>query len=247
MLDVEDLSVSAGTTPLVREVSLRVASGEAVALVGASGSGKSTVAAAIVGALAPNLTAHGTIRIDGLRVDARPARARPAGARAAMVFQDSATALNPLVPVGRQLHAVARRDVADLLRDVGLGDVPACAERLPAELSGGQRQRVCIALALAAHAPVIVADEPTTALDVVTQAGILRTLRALPTALVLITHDIAVAAAVCDRIVVLDAGRVVESGCTAALLESPTSTAANSLIQRARRAERTVVGGRRWA
>ena len=228
----------------MRGVSLSLAAGESVALLGHSGSGKSLTAAAITGALSRMLDATGDIQLDGRPVD--PASSmRPPGLVAA-VQQDSSSALNPLVRVGAQLDVPLRNaGVADrgarageLLSACGIEDPVRVLRSYPAELSGGQRQRVCIALALACEAKALIADEPTTALDVVSQAQVLDTLAAAQQraglALLFITHDIAAASQLCDRAVVLQHGRVVEEGAFADLVERPQHPYTRELVDAVR-------------
>ncbi len=216
---------------LVRGVDLRVSAGESVALIGASGSGKSLTCSAIIGDLSPELDAEGDLDIDGEPLDVHSMR-RPRGV-IAWVKQDSARALNPLERAGRQLRvpllnrgftsADADREAADLLARSGIEDPRRVLQSYPAELSGGQRQRVCIALALAGQAKLLIADEPTTALDVVSQAQVIDVLRTArdanpDLALLFVTHDIAVASHVCERVVRLDDGRVTAAGSFADVL-----------------------------
>ncbi|MBY6365523.1 ATP-binding cassette domain-containing protein [Rhodococcoides corynebacterioides] len=241
-----DLTVSAGRTTLLSGVTFRVAAGERVALVGRSGSGKSLTASAVAGCTSPDLTVRGSIRLHGTPVAGIPAARRRPESRAAMVFQESAAALEPVTTVRRHLdlalrrrHPSAgdrRRAISSVLRAVDL-DPDTVGPRRPAELSGGQRQRVCIALALAADAPLLVADEPTTALDVVAARTVVDTLRAAttrPRGLVFVTHDLAVAAALCSRVVVLDGGVVVEDAPVRDVLDRPTHPATADLVARAR-------------
>lgn len=154
-----------------------------------------------------------------------------------MVFQNSATALNPMVTVGAQLSAPARRtrsDATALLEQVGFREPEPILAAYPLELSGGQRQRACIALALACRSPLLVADEPTTALDVVTQVRVLDALKAVDSAQLFITHDVAVAAQLCDRLIVVERGHIVEEGATTDIIADPRSPLTQSLIARAR-------------
>jgi peptide/nickel transport system ATP-binding protein len=196
------------------------------------------------------------VRVAGVEVRHRPAGRRPATARVGLVVQDSATALNPMVTVGRQLRrplmrrgrsrAEATAELSDLLIGVGVDDPDRILSAHPGALSGGQRQRVCLALAVACEVPLLVADEPTTALDVVTQAAVLDLLRrrtggdAGP-GLLFITHDIAVAAALCDEIAVMSAGVIVEQGPVARILGEPTQPATRQLIGAARDIERDLL------
>lgn len=237
---VHDLEVRHGLTPLVRGVSFEIADGERVALLGASGSGKSLTAAAILGALPPGFTRSGEISVFGQSVSQGRA---PRGVAA--VFQDSAMALNPLVSVGHQLVAVLRahqsisgheasRAVLDVLESVGIDDPERAMRGYAPELSGGQRQRVCISLALLCGARVLIADEPTTALDVVTQAQVLRVLRqygdVTGAAVLFITHDLAVASSLCTRALVLEDGVLIESGPMSAIVSAPQHPFTQSLV-----------------
>ncbi|MDJ0337859.1 ABC transporter ATP-binding protein [Cryobacterium sp. PH31-O1] len=243
-LTVHDLAISVKARRLVHDLSLTVAAGERVALLGASGSGKSITAAAILGSLGPEFRAEGSISVFGTPLRG-PASRRSHGAVAA-IDQDSAAALNPLVTIGAQLAVpVARHTgrkavrglVADLLDSVGIENPARTMAGYAAELSGGQRQRVCIALALACRARLLIADEPTTALDVVNQARVLEVLRfaghAEPAAILFITHDLAAAAALCDRAVVLDGGRVVEQAMMADLIQDPQHPYSRALVEAA--------------
>ncbi|MCZ4517316.1 ATP-binding cassette domain-containing protein [Rhodococcus ruber] len=233
MLVVDDLCIVAGRTRIVDRVSFEIPDGRRLGLLGASGSGKSSIASALVGYLPPGLTCSGRVVVDGHDVVGVPTPQRPHSARPGKVFQDSATALNPMVTVGGQL----RTPNADaLLKRVGLHDTARVLASHPLELSGGQRQRVCIALALARRSSLVIADEPTTALDVVSQARVLDALREVPS-LLLITHDIAVAAQVCDHLLVLDSGRIVESGSTTEVLKNPQSASTRQMIDVARAAD----------
>ncbi|MBF4623544.1 ABC transporter ATP-binding protein [Clavibacter sp. VKM Ac-2872] len=256
-LDVRSLSIAIGRAALVHDVDLRVGAGERVALVGASGSGKSLTAQAVLGTLPPGSRARGVVELDGRAV--APDAPRQRLGRVAAVQQDSLAALNPLVPVGAQLVAAlrarrargsaadgglltrgdARREVRTLLAEVGIEDPDGALPAFAAELSGGQRQRVCLALALLCRAGLLVADEPTTALDVVTQARVVdvirRRLDATGQALLFITHDLAVAAALCDRVVVLEAGRVVEAGAMRDLVRDPRHAYSRALVAAASR------------
>ena len=233
ILRTTDLGVSfsteSGTVDAVRGVSLSVAPGETLALVGESGSGKSTVALAAMGLLSGNATASGSAVVAGHEVVGAPEPALRAlrGSTVSMVFQEPATALDPLTRVGAQIAEVIRnhRDVSasaaaaeavDLLRRVGIPDPESRTRSFPFQLSGGQRQRVVIAMAIANAPKLLIADEPTTALDVTVQAEILELLRALAvetgTGVLLVTHNMGVVADFADRVAVMLQGEIVETG-----------------------------------
>ncbi len=235
LLAVENLSVSIGPTPVLRDVSLTLAPGEVLGVIGESGSGKSMTALAVIGLLPPGARAEGRVLLDGVDLLARTEAEMCAlrGREIGMIFQEPMTALNPLQTIGDQvaetvrIHRAARpgkaRRIARATLDrVGLAAVPV--GRYPHELSGGQRQRVGIAMAIALRPKLLIADEPTTALDVTTQAAILTLLRRLVTedrmALMLITHDLAVVADVADRLAIMTEGAVVEAGTTAGVLRA---------------------------
>lgn len=243
-LTVQNLGVTIDRTPLVRDVTFTASAGERIALIGASGSGKSLTAAAIIGASRPPARVHGAITLD---TDANTPHQR-AVPRFAAAFQDSATALNPLVTVGRQLTqpmlaartvtaASAREKVHQLLTQLGFDNPATITSRYPGELSGGQRQRAAIALALLCDAPVLVLDEATTALDVVTQQAVVNVVdehvRDTGRILLFITHDLPVAANLCTRIIVMDHGRVVEDQPRDQLLTAPQHPATISLVEHA--------------
>jgi peptide/nickel transport system ATP-binding protein len=233
-----------GDVVAASDVSFTVGAGECVALVGESGSGKTTVARCIVGLHAPD---GGRVVLDGTPLAAR-AQQRPLEVRRRiqMVFQDPRDSLNPRVRVG---DAIARP--ARLLRGLGRGDAraevarlldlvrlpAATAERYPAELSGGERQRVAIARSLAAEPDLVVCDEVTSALDVSVQAAVLELLgdliRELGLAVLFITHDLGVVAAIADRVLVLDRGRVCEEGSVSAVLNAPAADYTRELIEAA--------------
>ncbi|MGQ0622284.1 MAG: ABC transporter ATP-binding protein [Panacagrimonas sp.] len=251
LLEVRGLRVSYETRegPLraIDGLNLSLAAGEALGIVGESGAGKSQTALALLGLLARNARIEGSIRFEnrellGLR-ESELARIR--GNRIAMVFQDPMTSLNPYLRVGTQIGEVlirhrgmSRRAAhAESLRLLDAVHIPDAARRLgsyPHELSGGQRQRVMIATALACRPALLLADEPTTALDVTVQAQILRLFRELrrdyQVAIILITHDLGVVAEVCERTLVMYAGRAVESGPTDALLRHPAHPYSRALL-----------------
>ncbi|GAB2464346.1 hypothetical protein GCM10027063_02110 [Promicromonospora xylanilytica] len=237
-LDVQDLSVrTAGGRTLLSDVSLRVARGERVGLIGESGSGKTMTALATLGLLPDGVAATGHVALDGVPGNlldrGERALARLRGTAVSMVFQEPMTALNPLMRVGRQVaetmtvhgvaHPVAASRAAELLAEVGLPD--GADRRYPHELSGGQRQRVVLAMALANDPAVLVADEPTTALDVTVQRQVLdlmlRLVQDRGAGLLFITHDLAVVSQVCERVVVLLDGVVVEEGPVAEVFARP--------------------------
>ncbi|MFE3827013.1 dipeptide ABC transporter ATP-binding protein [Streptomyces sp. NPDC059092] len=229
--------------PVVQDVSFDVRPGRTLALVGESGSGKSTVAATLLGHLrhGSRITA-GTVRVDGQDVFALPARElrRLRGGTVAMVAQNAGHALTPSMRVGRQIaealrdEDAAHHSVAALLEQVRLPRPADLARRYPHELSGGQQQRVAIAMAIAARPRVLVLDEPTTGLDVVTQRGVLDLIGALRDELglaaVLVSHDLGVVAHMADHVTVLRAGRVVESAPTHRLFGAPAEPYTRRLL-----------------
>ena len=235
LVDVRGLRVSMPGRVLLSGVDLQVQPGESVAIVGESGSGKSLTARSLLDLLPPGLVAEGHIEVAGTVLDGSPGRARPLrGSSIALLMQDPFTMLNPLRRVGAQLadglpRAVRRdarrrrEEVARRLSEVGLD--PAVARRYPIQLSGGMRPRVGIAAALVGDPEVLVADEPTTALDVTTQREVLRLVRRIQRdrgmSFVLITHDLRVAFSLCDRVLVLYAGRLLETGAASAVREEP--------------------------
>jgi peptide/nickel transport system ATP-binding protein len=234
LLEVRELCVEFPTRhgPLraLDGVSFDIAPGEILGVVGESGAGKSLTGAAIIGLLEPpGRVCGGQILLEGQRIDDLPPEAmrRLRGKRIGAIFQDPLTSLNPLYTVGRQLietlrthlplnAAQARERAIDLLRQTGIPAPEARLEQYPHEFSGGMRQRVVIALALAGEPQLIIADEPTTALDVAVQAQIIALLRGVTQAhgasVMLITHDMGVIAETCDRVAVMYAGRIVEIG-----------------------------------
>jgi peptide/nickel transport system ATP-binding protein len=241
LLQVEDLHVwfdlpHHGELHAVQGVSLSVDRGGRLGLVGESGSGKTTTILAVMGLLPPTASVAGRVLLDGEDILARGERtvAPHRWRDVAMVFQGAMNAFNPVKRVGDQivepmeLHgiasgAAARRRAGELLEQVGIA--PSRARSYPHEFSGGMRQRAAIAMALACNPKVLIADEPTTALDVMVQAQILELLDALcrefGLALVLVTHDLPVVAQLCDRSVVMYAGRVAEQGPVEALYHDP--------------------------
>ncbi|MFF8911517.1 dipeptide ABC transporter ATP-binding protein [Streptomyces olivaceoviridis] len=233
ILELDDLGVvfttETGEIPAVKGVSLQVRPGETLALVGESGSGKSTIALAAMGLLTGNARATGSAVIAGTQIVGAPENGLAAlrGRTVSMVFQEPATALDPLTRIGKQIAEVIRnhrevtsRDAAaeavDLLRRVGIPEPEKRARAYPFQLSGGQRQRVVIAMAIANEPRLLIADEPTTALDVTVQAEILDLLRRLAvetgTGVLLVTHNMGVVADFADRVAVMYHGEIVETG-----------------------------------
>jgi peptide/nickel transport system ATP-binding protein len=254
LLAIENLALAlpegADRSHAVDGVSLSVAANEIVCLVGESGSGKSMIAHTILGLLPNKVRAEaGAVRFGGrdlLRLSAREMRALR-GSEIAMIFQEPQTALNPLKPVGAQVaeairthdpdasrEAIAAR-VLELFGQVGLPDPPTLVSAYAFQLSGGQRQRVMIAMALANNPSLLIADEPTTALDVTTQRQILDLIRRLQAergmGVLFITHDIGVVADIADRVVVLRYGRVVEQGPAEAVLNGPREDYTRQLLE----------------
>ena len=243
LLEVRHLRVEfptrRGRLVALDDVSFEIAPGEILGVVGESGAGKSLTGAAIIGLLdPPGRVAAGEIRFDGRRIDNLPyeemrkVRGRQIGA----IFQDPLTSLNPLYSVGRQLtetiqthlrvsNEQARQRAIRLLQETGIPAAEARIDQFPHQFSGGMRQRVVIALALAAEPKLIVADEPTTVLDVSIQAQIISLLKRLckehGAAVMLITHDMGVIAETCDRVAVMYAGRIAEIGPVHDVIHSP--------------------------
>lgn len=229
LLEVRDLSVLSGTVSLVSGVDLDVESGERVGIIGESGSGKSLTALAVMGLLGPGLGTSGRVMFAGEDLMLLSDRQRSAlrGNRIAMIFQEPMTALNPTMRIGDQVgetlrihRQLSRREAQkaaiELLERVEIQEPARYARMYPHELSGGQRQRVMIAIAVSCDPDVILADEPTTALDVTVQRRVLELLDRLVAeegcALVMIAHDLAVVSEVCDRVITMYGGRLVESG-----------------------------------
>ncbi|AYD64887.1 ABC transporter ATP-binding protein [Achromobacter sp. B7] len=243
LLRVRDLHVQFltrhGTVNAVDGVSFDLHAGETLALVGESGSGKSACALALMGLTTlPGRVAGGQVWFDDIDLLAAPPRVLQdlRGNRIAMVFQDPMSALNPLLTIGTQIDEVLRRHtkldasrrrarIVELLAQVGIPKQSERLGRLPHEFSGGQRQRILIAMALACEPRILIADEPTTALDVTIQAQILELLATLKQrlglALLLVTHDLGVVAKVADRVAVMYAGRLVELADADALYAAP--------------------------
>ncbi|WP_226532686.1 ATP-binding cassette domain-containing protein [Microbacterium paraoxydans] len=247
-LSVNDLAIEIDGRRVVDGISFEVPDGARLGLIGESGSGKSLTALAVLGLLPDGATASGSIRWNGAELIGMPDRelARLRGDDIGIVFQEPRTALNPIRTVGRQIaesirihEGVGRREarqraIAEAAR-VRLPDPESIVDRYPHQLSGGQRQRVALAMALACRPRLLIADEPTTALDVTIQAEILSLLLTLVAeegmSLVFITHDLAVLAQVATSGVVLEHGRVAETGTVSALLSAPSSPITQGLLR----------------
>ncbi len=246
--------------PILRRVSLDLAHGEALGLVGQSGAGKSTIAKALLGVLPRTVTiTQGEILFEGRDLRTSPWRETRAifGDAIALIPQDPMTALNP----GRRIEAQltdglrlrrgmtarpAHKRALELLTEVGIAEPERVLRCYPHQLSGGMRQRVLIAAAFALEPKVIVADEPTTALDVTVQKQILRLIRRMQaahrTAVIFVTHDLGVVAQICDRVTLLFAGAVIESGPTAEILSAPRHPYTRALIAAGPRYDRPDAG-----
>ncbi|PZE24285.1 ABC transporter ATP-binding protein [Curtobacterium sp. MCLR17_042] len=246
-LEVRGLSVRITGRAILDDVTFTVPPGQRVGVIGASGSGKSMTSLALMGLEPTGAVVTGSVRLDGTELVGLPdrERARHRGSGIAMVFQEPGTALDPLRRVGAQIaeplrlhrgldRRAARAAAVDLAASVGLPDPESLLRQYPHQLSGGQRQRICIAMAMAGEPSYLVADEPTTALDVTTEARILDLFEHLPAGMVFVTHDLAVLARIADTAVVLDAGRVVEQGRVADLLAAPQHPATAALVDAAR-------------
>ncbi|ETK35103.1 ATP-binding cassette domain-containing protein [Microbispora sp. ATCC PTA-5024] len=262
LLDVAGLTIRAGGRELVSGVSFSVEPGGRLGLIGESGSGKSLTALAVLGLLPPGMTASGAVVLDvpgAGRTDVLGAGERRLnrvrGRAVSAVFQEPLTALDPLMRVGRQIAEPLRRRrglrgralhaaVLAALEEVRLADPERVARAYPHEVSGGQRQRVAIAMALACDPALLVADEPTTALDVTVQADVLALLDGLVAgrgmALLFISHDLAVVARVTERVVVLRDGRAVESGSVGEVVRAPRHPYTQDLVASARHLDRAL-------
>jgi len=252
LLDVRDLSLSyrsrQAQVPVLHQVQFALSAGQTLGLVGESGSGKSQIALALMGLLPAHAQLQGQVFFEGRDVLLLRSRQRRAlrGARMGLVFQDPMTSLNPYLSIGLQLAEVLEQHegttrahaLAEAHRMLEAVQIPEAGRRLaqyPHELSGGQRQRVMIAMMLLAKPALLIADEPTTALDATVQAEILRLLLALrkerQLALLLISHDLDVIGRLADQLIVLYAGRVVEQGAAAAVLRAPAHPYTQALLQ----------------
>jgi ABC-type glutathione transport system ATPase component len=252
LLRVEDLRIDvptdSGARTMVEDVSFGLGRGQSLGLVGESGSGKTLTCRAVLGILPPGCTqAGGRIEFDGQSVAALDEKGwrRIRSTRVGAVFQDPASYLNPSISAGRQLSEVLRvkgglgrkeahRRAIELFDAVGLREPERVYKQIPSHLSGGMQQRVMMAMAISCDPDLLVADEPTTALDVKTQREILTLLRELRErlglAVLFVSHDLDVIAELCDEVAVFHHGRIVEAGPTAAILEQPTHAHTRDLV-----------------
>ena len=253
VLDIDNLVVGLGKNPanqrVIDGVSLQVREGETLCLVGESGSGKSVTSLTVMGLLQKGslVPSGGTVKLVGEDIlTASDRRLRQLRATTmAMIFQEPMTALNPVVPVGRQIDEVLRahtdldararkQRILDMMEQVRLPEVARIFASYPHRLSGGQRQRIMIAMALVLEPKLLIADEPTTALDVTTQKQILTLIRDLQrdhgTAVLFITHDMGVVAEIADRVAVMRYGKLVETGSLQSILRTPTMEYTRNLL-----------------
>src|SRR5438270_1224266 len=267
ILDINNLVVSIGKKPkganILDGISIQVHERETLCLVGESGSGKSVTSLTTMGLLPKGtlIPTGGSVKLVGEEILTAPDRRRRQlrATRMAMIFQEPMTALNPVMPVGRQIDEVLRahtkldakarkKRILDMMEQVRLPQVERIFASYPHRLSGGQRQRIMIAMALVLEPKLLIADEPTTALDVTTQKQILTLIRDLQrdhgTAVLFITHDIGVVAEIADRVAVMRQGRLVETGSLDSILRTPAMeytrnllSAVPSLVPRTARAE----------
>ena len=239
LLDVKELSIAFGLQKAVGRISFHINAGETLGLVGESGSGKSAASLAVLRLLPHTATVAGSVRFDGEDLLKLPEEAmrRWRGREIAMIFQEPMTALNPVMPVGAQIaeavqvhhpresRRAVRARVLSAMEEVGLPEVERRARDYPHQFSGGQRQRILIAMAIVNRPRLLIADEPTTALDVTVQAQILGLLndlrREYGLAMLFISHDLAVVAQVADRVAVMRRGEIVEQGAVRNLFEAP--------------------------
>lgn len=241
LLTVENLSVSfptyRGVVKAVRNISFSIEHGETIAIVGESGCGKSATAQAIMG-LIPQKNIHGKILFDGMK--------GIAGKEIGMVFQDPMTSLNPTMRVGKQIteglikhrgfsQKKAYEEAIEILKLVGISDPSRRVDQYPHEFSGGMRQRVIIAIALACRPKLLIADEPTTALDVTIQAQIIDLMKELQQkmemSIILITHDLGIVAGMCNRVLVMYGGKIVEEGGVDEIYKNPCHPYTQGLLR----------------
>ena len=248
VIDIRNLTAITKAGPVLRDVSLSVNAGEAMALVGESGAGKSTIAKAVLGILPAGIrVTSGEILFDGVDLlKLAPKQMREMlGVRIALIPQDPQTSLNPSRRIGDQMTdglrlraRLSRSDAMtralELLNNVHIRDPESVLKRYPHELSGGMRQRVLIAQAFSLNPQVVIADEPTTALDVTVQKQVLKLIRQLQrdykTTLLFVSHDLGVVAQICDRITVLYGGKILEHGLTADVLKDPAHDYTRALL-----------------
>jgi peptide/nickel transport system ATP-binding protein len=251
ILSVEDLSISFGDHKAVQNISFTIDEGETLGLVGESGSGKSATSLAILRLLPPSAALTGRIRFGDTDLLALPEAAmrRHRGREMAMIFQEPMTALNPVMPVGAQIaeavrahdsrisRAAIRRKVIEAMRQVALPEPERRAGDYPHQFSGGQRQRILIAMAIVNRPRLLIADEPTTALDVTVQAQILDLLKALRRehglSMLFISHDLAVVGQVADRVAVMQHGSIVEQATARELFLNPQHAYTRRLLSAA--------------
>ena len=248
LLSVDNLRIAFGAHEAVHGISFAIAPGETLGLVGESGSGKSATSLAMMRLLPPAATTNGSIHLDGKNILTLPedSMRKLRGTSVAMIFQEPMTALNPVMKVGRQIaeallaHAPrtpkseVRRRVLDAMREVALPDPERRIDDYPHQFSGGQRQRIVIAMAIINKPKLLIADEPTTALDVTVQAQILALLRQLREqhnlAMLFISHDLAVVSQVADRVAVMRHGEIVEHGQASDVMTHPQHAYTRSLL-----------------
>jgi oligopeptide/dipeptide ABC transporter ATP-binding protein len=247
VLELSGVHVDIGPAHILRGVSISVEAGQTLGVVGESGCGKSMTGLTVMGMLPRGAAMRGSLKIDGREASGftRKDWLDVRGQTVAMVMQDPFTSLNPVMRIGDQIAEVYRlhfgmgkqeawAKAVEMLEKVGVPSPEASARKYPHQMSGGQRQRVVIAIAFAARPKILIADEPTTALDVTLQAQVLRLIREMQeaegTAVVLISHDIGVIGSVADRVAVFYAGRVVESGTAEQVLTKPSHPYTQALL-----------------
>ncbi|HEY0699708.1 MAG TPA: ABC transporter ATP-binding protein, partial [Micromonospora sp.] len=252
LLKVTDLAVRFGAQPAVDSISLAIHPGEVVALVGESGSGKSLTGLSMVGLLPNNAVGTGSVVFDGQELSGLTFGQwrRYRGRRIAVILQDPSTTLNPVLTIGAQFEdsmrlaaptsrTEARRRAVELMESVAIKDAAARLDQYPHQFSGGMRQRIAIALAMVHDPDLIIADEPTTALDVTVQAQVMATLAVARertgAAMLFITHDLALVAGIADRVAVMYQGRIVEDRDVFSLFDAPGSDYTRKLLSLAPR------------